>query len=197
MKREFLKSLGIEDANIDKILDEHSRSIGTEKAAKDAAVAAKTDLENQLTQRDKDLTELKKAAEGNETLTKQLTALQETSKTEKTAYEERIKSIQMDAAIKLALAGKVHDASIVGGLIDKSKLELDDVGNVKKGLDSQIEALKTDKAFLFVPDTTQQTQTKPNGFKPAEGSQQQQQQQGTGQKTLSEAIAAALGGNKT
>jgi Phage minor structural protein GP20 len=169
MKREFLKGLNLDDAMIDKILDEHSRHIGAEKAKTESAVAAKTDLESQLSQRDKDLSDLKKAAEGNETLTQQLTALQESFKTEKTAYEERI----LDAAIKLALAGKVHDAGIVGSLIDKSKIELDEQGNVKKGLDTQIDSLKTDKAFLFVGESQQGGTAKPTGFKPADGSKPQ------------------------
>src|SRR5262245_28408032 len=149
MKREFLKALGLEDAMIDKILDEHSKAIGAEKAKTDAAVSAKTDLETQIAQRDKDLTELKKAAEGNEKLQTQVSDLQEAAKTEKANYESRL----MNAAIRTALKGKVHDEKIASGLIDASKIKLDGDGNVLEGLDAQVEQLQKDKAFLFVADS--------------------------------------------
>ena len=49
MTREFLKGLGLEDAQIDSILDENMNEIGKEKqkvqAAEAAAKAAKTELE--------------------------------------------------------------------------------------------------------------------------------------------------------
>lgn len=198
MKREFLKGLNLDDATIDKVLDEHSRHIGAEVSKTTAANAAKVDLEAQLTQRDKDLSDLKKAAEGNETLTKQLGELQEQSKAAKTAYENTIKTVQMQSAIKLALAGKVHDAGIVGGLIDQSTIELDADGNIKGGLDKQLETLSKDKAFLFLPDT-KQTDGKPAGFKPAEGSGGSGAggAGGGGSLSLSDAVAAALGGTKT
>ena len=41
MKREFLKSLGLEEEAIDKILDEASKDIGKEKAKRDALKAAR------------------------------------------------------------------------------------------------------------------------------------------------------------
>jgi hypothetical protein len=188
MKREFLKALGLDDEMIDKILDEHSKGIGSEKAKAEAANAAKADLEAQIAQRDKDLADLKKTAKGSEELEKQLTALQESAKQEKEKYEAKI----LNAAIRAELKGKVHDETIVSGLIDVTKLKLDDEGRVTDGLAAQIEQLSKDKAFLFVPASNEKPgDTKPSGFKPAEGSGGTPPAQ---TKTLTEAIASALGG---
>jgi chromosome segregation ATPase len=192
MKREFLKAFGLEDETIDKILDEHSRGIGAEKAKLETMSAAKADLEAQITQRDKDLAELKKAAKGSDELEKQLTALQEAAKAEKASYEAKI----MSAAIKAELKGKVHDEQIVSGLIDSTKLKLDDAGNVIDGLAAQIEQLSKDKSFLFVQQQEQQGTKSPSGFKPAESSSGTPPAPGQ-TKSLSEAVAAALGGNNS
>ncbi|MDT2249027.1 phage scaffolding protein [Paenibacillus larvae] len=51
-------------------------------------------------------------------------------------------------AIKLALNGQVHDEELVAGLLDKTKLELDESGALK-GLDDQVKVLQESKAFCL------------------------------------------------
>ena len=62
MKREFLKSLGLEEEAIDKILDEGSKDIGKEKAKREQVEEDLNTVKQQLADRDKDLEELKKTS---------------------------------------------------------------------------------------------------------------------------------------
>lgn len=130
---------------------------------------AKKSLESALKERDEQLTALKKAAEGNEALQNQIKELQEANKQAKEKYETEMKELRTNAALKLALSGKVYDPDLVVGLLDKSMIELDEAGNVKAGFDDQIKALQESKAFLFVPEKEDKGfQFK--GLKPADGS---------------------------
>ena len=128
---------------------------------------AKKQLEADLKDRDKQLADLKKAAEGNEELRKQIEQLQADNKAAAEKYEAKIKEMAVTTAIKLAVAGHVHDPDLVAGLIDKSKIELDENGNVKAGLEDQIKVLRESKAFLFVEKQDKGPQFK--GATPADG----------------------------
>lgn len=114
------------------------------------------------------LEEVKKSAGDNEALKKQIETLQADNKAAKEKYEADAAALRLNTALKLSLAGKVHDPDIVAGLLDKSKIELDDNGGVKAGLDDQIKALQTSKAFLFVPED--KGGFRPRGTAPREGS---------------------------
>lgn len=123
---------------------------------------AKTKLEKDITDRDAQLDNLKKIdAKG---LQAEIERLQGENKIAKETYEKELKDLQLTNAIKLALNDKVHDESIVSGLVDKTKLIVGDDGKVV-GLDDQIASLKESKAFLFKEDdpNNQHQQQKP-GF---------------------------------
>ena len=145
----------------------------------------KKKLDEGIAERDKQLEELKKIdAEG---LKAEIERLQEENKTATEKYEAELKDIQLANAIKLAVAGKVHDEDLVSGLVDKTKLIIGDDGKIV-GLDEQIASLKESKAFLFKPEdeTNQQQQQQQAGFKvgnPAPNNQQ----------AIDTAIAAAFG----
>ncbi|MBY9078297.1 phage scaffolding protein [Paenibacillus sp. HN-1] len=113
------------------------------------------------------LEELKKSAGDNEALKKQIETLQGENKTTKEQYDAKVKDLQLTTAIKLALSGQAHDPDIVAGLLDKSKIELDDSGSVKGGLDDQVKALRDSKGFLFAPKEDKKPQFR--GAKPPEG----------------------------
>lgn len=98
------------------------------------------------------LEDLKKSAGDNEELKKQIDTLQTENKAAKEKYEAEAAALKLGTAVKLALAGKVHDPDIVAGLLDKTRIELDDNGGIKAGLDDQIKALQTSKGFLFVTE---------------------------------------------
>lgn len=106
----------------------------------------KKKLEKDLEDRDKQLEDLKKIdAEG---LQAEIEKLQIENKTSKEKYEKELKDLQLTNAIKLSIAGKVHDEDLVAGLFDKEKLILQDDGTVT-GLDDQLKNIQENKAFLF------------------------------------------------
>lgn len=153
MKREFLEGLGLEKEKIDSIMAEHGKTVETHKTKQTELSTSLDDLKKQLADRDKDLKDLKKKAEGSEELQTRFTELETKYNQEKSDFETKLRDTQLSSALKLALAGKVHDADLVTGLIDKTKIELGEDGSVTKGLDEQIKEPQTSKSFLFVPET--------------------------------------------
>ncbi len=133
----------------------------------DEVNTAKKKAEDDLKERDKQLEALQKNTGDVEALKKQIGDLQEANKTAKEKYDADMKELRTNTVLKLALAGEVHDADLVAGLIDKSKIELDDSGALKAGLDDQIKSLRESKAFLFVPK--QEGKPKFKGAQPPDG----------------------------
>lgn len=137
------------------------------KARFDEVNTAKKTAEDAIKERDKQLEDLKKSSGDAEALKQQIAQLQADNQTAKDKYEVEAKELKLTTALKLSLSGKVHDPDIVSNLLDKTKIELDDNGNVKAGLDDQIKGLQASKAFLFVSeDKGNQFQFK--GFNPTE-----------------------------
>ncbi len=139
------------------------------KARFDQVNDTKKQLEKDIATRDKQIDDLKKVDAAG--LQAEITRLQGENKTAKEKYEADMKALTLANALKLALTGKTHDPDIVAGLLDKTKIELDDNGNVKSGLDDQLKSLKESKAFLFVEEKKkEEPEFQFKGFKPAEGS---------------------------
>ena len=116
-------------------------------------------LEADIKVRDEQLEKLKEV--DVDKLKEQIEALQEENRIAKENYEKELKEIQLNSAIKLALAGKVYDEGIVANLIKKDELVLSEDGKVI-GLDEQIESLKETKSFLFISEKQEEQQP---GFK--------------------------------
>lgn len=161
---EFLKSIGVPD---DKVQDAEGKMKSyldgdyVTKARFNELNESKKSLAEQIAERDKQLTSLKKSAGDNEGLKKQIEDLQKANKEQKEAFDNQTKALRLDTAIKLAIADSAQDADIVSGLIDKNKLILGEDGKVT-GLTEQVEALKKDKAFLF-KTSNPSPQYHPNG----------------------------------
>ena len=153
------------------------------KETYNALAETKKKLDEGIAERDKQLEDLKKIdAEG---LKAEIERLQGENKAAKEKYEAELKDIQLASAIKLAVAGKVHDEDLVSGLVDKTKLIIGDDGKVV-GLDEQIAALKESKAFLFKPEDETNQQQQQAGFKVGNPPPNNQQ-------AIDTAIAAAFG----
>lgn len=161
MNREQLKALGLTEEQITSVMTEHGKTVESHKLKTSGLETSVTDLQGQLTQRDKDLTDLKGKAKGSEELQTQLTTLQTKYDSETADFASKLKETQLNSAIKLALAGKVHDADYAITLIDKEKVKFDKDGNVTEGLDEQVTTLQTSKSFLFV----EKQEEKPPAFK--------------------------------
>ncbi|MEJ8548169.1 phage scaffolding protein [Brevibacillus borstelensis] len=140
------------------------------KSKFDEVNEAKKSLETALKDRDKQLEDLKKSTGDNKALQERIEQLQTENKTAKEKYETELKELQTNTALKFALSGKVHDPDLVVGLLDKSKIELDETGNVKAGFDDQLKALQESKAFLFVPEKKDEGFTF-RGMQPADGAE--------------------------
>lgn len=134
-----------------------------EKTKFDEAATAKSNLETQIKERDKQLDTLKKTAGDKEKLEATIKQLQEDNKSAKTKYETDLKNLRIDSAVKLKLSGTAQDVDIVAGLIDKTKLIVSDDGTVA-GLDEQINPLKQSKPFLF-----KEIKSKGGNYDPAGG----------------------------
>lgn len=134
-----------------------------EKAKFYEAATAKSNLETQIKERDKQLETLKKTAGDKEKLEATIKQLQEDNKSAKTKYETDLKNLRIDSAVKLKLSGTAQDVDIVAGLIDKTKLIVSDDGTVA-GLDEQINPLKQSKPFLF-----KEIKSKGGSYDPAGG----------------------------
>ena len=160
-----LNITGLSDEDAKKIADASAEELKTyiPKTRFDEVNEAKKTAEGQVKTLTKDLETAKANAGDNEDLKNQLEAAIQKQKDDKKAFDEQMKEMQISNAIKLAIADKTHDADLVAGLFDKTKLILGDDGKVT-GLDEQLKDLQENKAFLFKP--VENTDPKPQpGFK--------------------------------
>lgn len=127
---------------------------------------AKKQLDTDLKERDKQLTELKKSVGDNKALQDQIEKLQADNKTKDEEHKTKLNDLAIASAVKLTLAGEVHDPDMVLGILDKTKIKLADDGKVE-GLDDQVKALQSSKAFLFV-EKEADGKGKFKGIKPGE-----------------------------
>lgn len=165
MNKDQLIALGLSEEQAQSVLDGFGQMVP--KSRLDDKIQELKTAKNTITKYETDLEELKPKAAGNEALLQQIQQLQDDNKTAKDQYDAELAETRLTSAVKLALTGKVQDLDIVSSLLDKSKIELDEQGNVKGGLDEQLTTLKESKSFLFVPETEERTL--PKGTKPGEG----------------------------
>ena len=147
MERKFLKDLGLEDAVIDSIMAEHGKVNGELATAKQTI----NSLEEQINERNQDIESLKSTATGNEELQTKYNDLLTKYETQKVETEQTLQAERVNNAIQLALKGKVKDPSDFDSLIDREQVTFKDDGSID-GLDTQLEALKENKSYLFVED---------------------------------------------
>lgn len=85
-------------------------------------------------------------------------------------YKKELAGIKRTAAVKLGLAGKVHDPEDIIPLLEMDKIELDDAGNLKAPIDELVKSIKEQKPYLFVEDKPTGTGGTPTikGTKPAD-----------------------------
>lgn len=161
MKREFLRGLGLEDETVQKIIDEHHDTLRDfkDKAERAESLQEQLDKANkELDNRDKQITDLQKAKDGDNQELKDKLANYEK---ENAQYKADMKELKLNSAVKLAVAKDANDANDILAFINEDELELQDDGTVK-GLDKAIETLKESKPYLFAD-------TKPSGRTPDEG----------------------------
>ena len=161
MKREFLRGLGLEEETVQKIVDEHHDTLRDfkNKAEKTESLQEQLDKANkELDNRDKQITDLQKAKDGDNQELKDKLANYEK---ENAQYKADMKELKLNNTVKLAVAKDANDADDILAFINKDELELQDDCNVK-GLDKAIESLKESKPYLFA-------ESKPSGRTPDDG----------------------------
>lgn len=151
MQREYLKGLGLEDEVINKVMAENGKDVTAAKQQLSEVEAERDGLKSQLTQRDKDIDDLKKNSGTGEEL-KNKSRTYSKNKDLESDYQSEIAETKKNSAIELALAGaKARNPKAVKALLDNDKLELTDEG--LKGLDEQLGALQESDAYLFAQES--------------------------------------------
>lgn len=111
----------------------------------------KKTLETTISDRDKDIGELRKAAGKGSDLEKQLSELQGKYQADTEALNQQIAKTKLDAALDAAIAKeKGKNPKAIKALLDADKLKLKDDGSVD-GLD--LAGLKTSDPYLFEIET--------------------------------------------
>lgn len=106
------------------------------------------DLKTQITERDKQLEDLKKAAANNDELKKKIDELTDLNKKTREEYEKKIAEKEYEYEFEKSLsAAKPKDVKILKALIDQSKVTYKD--GKFYGLSEQIEALKKSHDYVF------------------------------------------------
>lgn len=177
MTQESLMAAGFTKEQATQILETHKAAINGQyvpKARFDEVNTSLTQAKATITERDTQITTLKAFEGTNAELQAKITALTEENATKAAEAATAIATEKKNAAMKLALTGKVHDADLVLSQLDTSKITIGDDGKLV-GFEEQLNPLKESKQFLFVADTA----SKPNnslagiviaGTTPPEGS---------------------------
>lgn len=190
MTKEQFLALGLTEDLATKAAEESANELKTyvPKHRLDEVSEENKTLKGTVKKNEEDLEALKKSSGDAEALKKQIETLQADNKSKDDQYQNELKELKLNNAIKLAIAGKVHDEDLVAGQFDKTKLILGDDGKIT-GLDEQLKALQESKKFLF-KEAEQQQQQKP-GFVPIGGNPPAP---GTPQpnNSLKDAVASAL-----
>ena len=198
MKTEFLRSIGItEQTVIDQIMAENGKDINNARGNTEVLNSQIAGLQEQLTERDNQLKELRKSVKDNEALTTRITELETANQNASTEYQNKLTEIQKNHAVENSIRdAKAKNIKAVMALLDMSKITYAE--DKLSGLSEQIDALQKgeDTSFLFTADTTSVPPT------PAGTTVYSPPTNGTGNGTpptsgsWAEAVAKALGGNK-
>lgn len=182
MTKQQLLDMGLSEEQATKVLAAHKTTIDGEYIPKfrlDEVTTAKTQLEKDLKDRDKQLKDLSAFEGDNKALKEQVEKLEAENKVKDKAYNETIALERKKTALKLDLIadadGRPHDVDMVMGLFDLAKINIDETtGKITSGYKEQNEALRKEKSFLYAPKQDGKPPVvgfKPAGTPPADGSQ--------------------------
>lgn len=131
MNRDFLKSLGIEDEQVDKIMAEHGKSVTKVKTELTDAQGELESLKTQISDRDQQLEELSKKVKGDEELTKQIEDMKkENERKLKEAMADALKAKKESLLIKAGYTDeqvKVLSATISGETDEELAKSIEDL----------------------------------------------------------------------
>lgn len=146
MDRNFLKNLGVDEENIGKIIDEHHSS---NNHLKEQLSTKKDEVKNLKSERD----ELKTKVDDVNDKDDKINSLQsqyDEAKKEIDDYKAKLSNQSLEKDI-LQRIPDAYDVNDVLSLIDKSKFEYDDDGNINN-MDDVINGFRESKSHLFKGD---------------------------------------------
>lgn len=126
-------------------------------------------FKKQLSERESQITELKKFKGSHEDLQKKIEELENDNKVKSTEFEKALLIERKNNAIRSSLIsdplGKPHDVDLVIGMVDTEKVSVDQNGKIVGGFKEQLDTIKKEKAFLF----QKAENFSPSGKPPANG----------------------------
>lgn len=148
MNKNGLIALGLSEEQATKVLEAYKGYVPPDRF--NEVNEAKKAAEALVSERDKQLNELKKSTGNVEELQKQIETMQAENKATKQKYEADIKNLKINNAIDAALtANGAKNLKMGRAMLDLTKITVE--GDEIKGIDDQIKALKEaeDSKFLF------------------------------------------------
>lgn len=146
MNKDELIKLGLTEEQAMKLMEKYGNMIPQSRF--NEVVEEKNKLKSDLTERDKQLSELQKNNSSNEELKKQIIELQEKNQASEKEYQETLAKVKLDNALELALtsAGAKNNIA-VKALLKMENIKMDNDKVI--GLTEQIEELKKTSDYLF------------------------------------------------
>lgn len=168
MNKEELIAMGLTEEQAKKVMDSLDGNFVTKARFNEINEENKT-LKESVSDRDKQLEDLKKSSGDNAALQQQISDLQKQNADQQKAHDEELAKLKLDNAVEIALSGaKAKNGKAVKAMLDMSKVKLGEDGKLS-GFDEQIEALKKSDSYMFDVQQ-QQTQQQFTGFQPGASS---------------------------
>lgn len=160
MTKEELKSLGLNDEQIEKVVEDYGKNYVPKSQFNQKNEELKQAKES-LTTMQSDIETLKKANADNAELSKQIDELNAAQLKREEEYTAQIQKMELDGIVeRTLLSSKVKNSKAVRALLDLEDAKVKD-GTIK-GLDDQLTKLKESDPYLFESDS------KPTGVTPGE-----------------------------
>ena len=146
MNKEDLIAMGLTEEQAKKVMDSLDGNFVTKTRFNEVNEENKT-LKKSVSDRDKQLEDLKKSSGDNAALQQQISDLQKQNADQQKAHDEELAKLKLDNAVEIALSGaKAKNGKAVKAMLDMSKVKMGEDGNLS-GFDEQIEALKKSSRF--------------------------------------------------
>ena len=162
MNKEDLIAMGLTEEQAKKVMDSLDGNYVTKTRFNEVNEENKT-LKKSVSDRDKQLEDLKKSSGDNEELKKQIETLQQENANQKKAHDAEMTQLRLDNAIDAALtAAGAKNIKAGRALLDTSKVKVGEDGKLT-GFDDLLSAVQKSDSYLFA-----EKQQKQNfkGFQP-------------------------------
>ena len=160
MTKEELKTLGLNDEQIEKVVEGYGKNYVPKNQFNQKNEELKQAKES-LTTMQSDIEALKKSNADNAELSKQIDELNAAQLKREEEYTAQIQKMELDGIVeRTLLSSKVKNAKAVRALLDLEDAKVKD-GTIK-GLDDQLAKLKESDPYLF------ESESKPSGVTPGE-----------------------------